>query len=122
MVAEELELEESGQFRLGVDGEQRSLEGFAAPVEPAPLNHTPERPAAELAEDWLAEEDEPPKRSSAKRVYCCASCGRELKPDAWIYSRHTGSRYCTPADPRGCNTPAAYAKQQRARDRARKEG
>lgn len=123
MIADALELEESGQFRLGVDGEQRALDGFAAPVTPAPLNHTPERTAAELAEElaeWLEEPDEPPmpKRSNSKparRKYHCAYCQRELKPDAWIYSRATGARYCPPTDPRGCNTPTAYARQERAR-------
>lgn len=60
-------------------------------------------------------------RSSSRRRYSCAYCGRELEPDLRVYSRRTGSRYCPPSDPRGCNTPRAYAKQERARARARKE-
>lgn len=34
------------------------------------------------------------------RVYHCAICGRKLKQDRWVYSSHTGSRYCWPSE--GC--------------------
>ena len=130
--AELFEVEESGQFTLGVDGEQRSLEGLAAAGKPAPLNHTPERTAAELAEelaaltipensahafdapwhpaepeleeDWLEEDDTPeppPAKKTSKRTYSCACCGKTLKNERWIFSRHTNARYCWPGECRG---------------------
>jgi hypothetical protein len=147
MIAEELfELEETGQFTLGVAGEQRSLEGLAAPGTPAPVSfeqREPDEPVQrtsseddrrargvvlfngqeitreaydrirgvtpaddELEEDWLEEDDapEPPparKSSSSKRTYTCACCGRTLKAERWIYSRHTNARYCWPGECRG---------------------
>jgi hypothetical protein len=38
--------------------------------------------------------------SNGPRVYRCACCGRKLKPERWIYSRFTKSRYCWPTE--GC--------------------
>lgn len=31
---------------------------------------------------------------SQVRIYHCAMCGRALEPNHWIYSSHTGARYC----------------------------
>ena len=63
----------------------------------------------------------------SRRQYACASCGRTLPHERWVYSRHTAARYCTPGE--GCQTPDAYAKQDRFLDKqdrqrakARKEG
>lgn len=56
-------------------------------------------------------------RKPARREYDCGDCGRRLPHERWIYSRHTGARYCTPGE--GCNTPAAYARKERDRARAR---
>lgn len=36
-------------------------------------------------------------------TYHCAKCGRRLKHDHWVYSKHTGSRYCWPGQ--GCQVP-----------------
>jgi hypothetical protein len=69
----------------------------------------------------IREPDEPVRARTAPRRYVCAYCGRELEHEAWIYSRHTGARYCPPTDPRGCNTPRAYARAEADRARARKE-
>jgi hypothetical protein len=33
--------------------------------------------------------------------YRCARCDRELAPERWVYSHHTGARYCWPGE--GCN-------------------
>jgi hypothetical protein len=33
--------------------------------------------------------------------YRCARCDRELEPERWVYSHHTGARYCWPGE--GCN-------------------
>jgi hypothetical protein len=41
------------------------------------------------------------KVDKGKRVYTCDRCGRKLKPERWIYSSHTGKRYCWPGA--GCN-------------------
>ena len=41
---DEDELEESGQLTIGVDGEQRSLEGLAAPGKPAPVSFEQREP------------------------------------------------------------------------------
>ncbi len=30
--------------------------------------------------------------------YQCGVCGRRLPLDRWIYSRHTGARYCWPGE------------------------
>lgn len=30
----------------------------------------------------------------------CAKCGRRLRKERWVYSRHTGNRYCWPGE--GC--------------------
>lgn len=35
-----------------------------------------------------------------ERGYRCASCGRKLTNERWVYSRHTGARYCLPGE--GC--------------------
>lgn len=141
-----LELD-GGQFSIAVDvvernGQQAFMEA-AKPAEPAPLSFEPERTAAELREELeqrspeeleriaaapgampaarkIAAELAAKPKSSKKpaRTYRCAYCSRELKNERWVYSSHTGSRYCTPGE--GCQTPAAYRKQERAR--ARKEG
>lgn len=39
--------------------------------------------------------------SVKKRVYLCAKCNRRLKDGQWVFSRHTGLRYCLPG-PKGC--------------------
>ena len=49
--------------------------------------------------------------TSTRREYRCGVCGRRLPHERWIYSRHTGSRYCTAAE--GCNTPAGYRRAAR---------
>lgn len=87
-----IETESSGQLRIGVAGEQRSLEGLAAPVKPAPLAF--ERDAVEQAAREQLEE-------CARRRYRCAQCGRELSGRHWVHSRTTGARYCWPGE--GCN-------------------
>ena len=143
MSTTEFELEESGQFTLGVDGEQRSLEGLAAPGKPAPVSHEMREPDEPVEPTYQpthvgfsgnqtgtttsAEDDrrargmvlfngqeitreaydrirgvtpaEKPK--PAARTYSCGSCGKTLKAERWIYSRHTGSRYCWPGECRG---------------------
>lgn len=33
--------------------------------------------------------------------YLCARCGRRLKREHFVYSSHTGLRYCWPGE--GCN-------------------
>lgn len=38
--------------------------------------------------------------TKTKREYRCGQCGRRLKAERWVYSRHTGSRYCWPGE--GC--------------------
>lgn len=35
-----------------------------------------------------------------KRVHRCAKCGRRLKVERSVYSRHTKARYCWPGE--GC--------------------
>jgi len=40
------------------------------------------------------------KAKAATRTYRCGQCGRKLKQEHWIYSGHTGSRYCYPGE--GC--------------------
>jgi hypothetical protein len=42
------------------------------------------------------------------KSYHCDHCGRRLKPDQWIYSRWTGSRYCT--DLNACTKRAKRSK------------
>lgn len=37
------------------------------------------------------------------RIYVCGVCGRKLKNERWVYSGHTGARYCRPGD--GCQKP-----------------
>jgi hypothetical protein len=32
--------------------------------------------------------------------YVCGVCRRRLKVDRWVYSTHTGNRYCLPGE--GC--------------------
>jgi hypothetical protein len=32
------------------------------------------------------------------RQYACARCGRRVRPERWVYSRHTGNRYCVELD------------------------
>ena len=59
------------------------------------------------------------RREPTRREYACAYCGRRLPHERWVYSAHTASRYCTPGE--GCQTPAAYARQERALARSRKE-
>jgi len=120
MIAEELELEESGQLTIGVAGEQRSLEGLAAPGKPAPItferDHEPDereafdrettrriRHDAALADhepdDELAHGSMYPElHKPSKRTYTCGVCSKTLKNERWIYSRHTGQRYCWPGE------------------------
>lgn len=51
--------------------------------------------------------------TTTTRVYCCGQCGRKLPHEQWVFSSHTGNRYCWPGH--GCWTPAARAAQRRAR-------
>jgi len=30
----------------------------------------------------------------------CALCGRKLPQEQYVYSRHTGARYCLPTEPK----------------------
>jgi len=30
--------------------------------------------------------------------YRCAVCGKRLPKEQWVYSRHTGNRYCLPTN------------------------
>ena len=34
----------------------------------------------------------------ATRTYRCALCNRRLRDERWIYSRHSGNRYCFPGE------------------------
>lgn len=47
-----------------------------------------------------------------RRTYHCGDCGRKLPAERWVYSRHTGARYCTPGE--GCQKPTAYARCRNA--------
>lgn len=38
-----------------------------------------------------------------QRQYHCTKCGRKLKHEQWVYSKHTSSRYCLPGE--GCHKP-----------------
>jgi hypothetical protein len=160
-----VETTDAGQLVIGVDGDQRTLDGFGfdAP-KPAPVPHDEvvERVRDEVdtlaaaatvrvvdIEDRLAEAEAEiaaldagthpaltreavltmtaeeveegliRRRTPQRREYHCADCGRKLPHERWIYSRHTGARYCTPGE--GCNTPEAYARRERERAQARKE-
>ena len=42
-------------------------------------------------------------KATTPRKYQCATCGRRLKVGRWVYSKHTGSRYCWPGE--GCQKP-----------------
>ena len=33
-----------------------------------------------------------------KTAYTCGVCSKTLKNERWIYSRHTGQRYCWPGE------------------------
>jgi len=57
-------------------------------------------PEASHAPD-CSKQPAPKKSSSTKRTYSCGSCGKTLKNERWIFSRHTGSRYCWPGECRG---------------------
>jgi len=45
-----------------------------------------------------------PTESKVKRPpltdHRCACCGRRLRRECWVFSRHTGNRYCLPGE--GC--------------------
>jgi len=120
MIAEELELEESGQLSIGVAGERRSLEGLAAPGKPAPItferDHEPDE-LSTLDDDgyfvarvqYVEESDEPPApKPTSKRTYTCGVCAKTLKDERWIYSQHTGQRYCWPGE---CRTDRKTKKE-----------
>ena len=48
----------------------------------------------------------------AAKEYHCGLCGRKLKHEEWIYSQHTGARFCQPDN--GCVKRAARAKKKAA--------
>jgi len=49
----------------------------------------------------------------------CAACNRRLPPERWVYSQHTGARYCWPGE--GCQSQAAVLRHDRRLERKRKE-
>lgn len=127
---------EGGQIALMVDvverNGQQAFPEVARPAIPAPVEPTGLFGAQEELErrEELAWRDGPKGRrtlSNAEkrsrganlRTYRCADCGRKLTAERWVYSRHTGARYCTPGE--GCNTPTAYAMKDRQRAKTRKE-
>lgn len=116
---------EGGQIALMVDvverNGQQAFPEVARPAIPAPVEPTGLFGAQEELERRAESDPDPVKRSRGAnlRTYRCADCGRKLTAERWVYSRHTGARYCTPGD--GCNTPTAYAMKDRQRAKARKE-
>jgi hypothetical protein len=127
-----VETTDAGQLVIGVEGDQRTLDGFgfdAPKPAPVPYDEVVERARDEVDRltreavlTMTAEEVEEGlirRRTPQRREYHCADCGRKLPHERWIYSRHTGARYCTPGE--GCNTPEAYARRERERAQARKE-
>lgn len=42
----------------------------------------------------------PTKEKRKKSRFRCAVCRRFLPQERWVYSQHTGNRYCLPGD--GC--------------------
>jgi DNA-directed RNA polymerase subunit RPC12/RpoP len=40
-------------------------------------------------------------RRKQKVLYHCSRCSRRLRPQRWVYSHFTGSRYCWPGE--GCH-------------------
>ena len=49
--------------------------------------------------------------STTTREYRCAVCRRKLRPERWVFSSHTGNRYCLPGE--GCETQAAIDRRLR---------
>lgn len=45
------------------------------------------------------------------RTYRCNACGRQLPHQRWVYSRHTGSRYCWPGE--GCQSTGGRRRRNR---------
>ena len=45
-----------------------------------------------------------------KSKHRCGRCNRRLRQDHWVYSTHTGKRYCWPGE--GCHKDAILKKDE----------